>query len=130
MLCIAANNGQGCDNACQLAKAINATRVQTLRNPCTIGGFYAASTTVVAIPVASVSSLAGVGTGVTVTGIGAAEGGGGAAAVEAGAGYFPGLLEAAGTVGKWVAAGGAPFAYAYNWIKQQVSAGCNANVNW
>jgi hypothetical protein len=126
---VAANNGQVCDNACQLAKAINKTGVQTLRNPCTIGGFHAASTTVVAIPVASVSSLAGVGTGVTVTGIGAAEGGG-AAAVEAGAGYFPGLLEASKTVGSWFAAGGAAAASAWDWVKQKVSAGCNANVNW
>jgi len=126
----AANNGQECDNACQLAQAINKTGVQTLRNPCTIGGFYAASTTVVAIPVATVSSLAGVGTGVTVTGIGAAEAGGGAAAVEAGAGYFPGLLEASKTVSGWFAAGGAVATSAWDWVKQKVSAGCNANINW
>jgi hypothetical protein len=112
-ICDAANNGNADPTldarANALAQAINKTGVQTLRNPCTIGGFYAASTTTVALPLAGVSS---------------------AAAIPAEGGLFPGLLEAAGTVGKWVAAGGAPFAYAYNWIKQQVSAGCNANVNW
>jgi hypothetical protein len=38
-----ANNGQDCDNACQLAKAINQTGVQSLNNPCTFVGWYAAS---------------------------------------------------------------------------------------
>ncbi len=42
----AANNGQDCDNACQLAKAINKTGVQSLNNPCTIVGWYAASAAV------------------------------------------------------------------------------------
>ena len=70
------------------------------------------------------------GTGVTVTGIGAAEGGGGTAAVEAGAGYFPGLLEASKTVSRWFAAGGAVATSAWDWVKQKVSAGCNANINW
>jgi YD repeat-containing protein len=125
-----ASNGQNCDNACQLAQAINQTGVQTLRNPCTIGGFYVASTTVVAIPVATVSSIAGVSTGVTVTGIGAAEAEGGASAVEAAAGYFPGLREASETISKLVAGGGAAAASAWDWVKQKVSAGCNANVKW
>jgi len=39
----AANNGQECDNACQLAKAINKTGVQSLGNPCTVAAFYGAS---------------------------------------------------------------------------------------
>ena len=40
---VAANNGQDCDNACQLAKAINKTGVQALQNPCTPVAFYAGS---------------------------------------------------------------------------------------
>jgi len=37
----AANNGQDCDNACQLGRAINKTGVQALQNPCTSVAFLA-----------------------------------------------------------------------------------------
>jgi RHS repeat-associated protein len=92
-----------------LGRAINKTGVQNINNPCSIGAFYAVSTTSVALPIAAVSSVA---------------------AIPAEGGLFPGLLEAAQTVAKLVKAAGTPAAFAYNWIKQQVSAGCNANVNW
>lgn len=55
---IAANNGQHCDNACQLAKAINKTGVQSISNPCAIGGWYVASAAVGTAAVPAVQQTA------------------------------------------------------------------------
>jgi RHS repeat-associated protein len=110
------------DAAAALAVAINRTGVQAIKNPCVIAAVPVASTAVVALPVAGFSSLAAIDTGLTITGIGAAEG---STAAGVGAGYFPNLLQASQTVGKWIAAGGVLAGKALNAAGQVISSGCN-----